>query len=671
MRLRLPLLLLVLVAGCAVRSTSSQLVPASARLNEQRVLIASNGWQLVADLILPAAGAGPAPAALLLSKANGTRAANQELARLLALRGIGSLRIDLRGHGESTNLGRFIPFAPGAVELLEGSELDIVAALGYLRTVPGIDPKRIAIVGASYTGELSVMAGRITSPPAVTALLSPGSLSAESISRLDSLGARWLFVASRVERNESTRKVIAMVMAGARQADIILLAAPGHGTNLLAMAPGFDRQLADWLATQMTPSFLDDAVRVGRWLETQSALTRGAIPDAIGEDGPPSISIGTGAAGRLLFFLELYAATGDPTFLASAKLEGEVVARAPTDSMPAGLYDGSAGTGFALAELSRMSGDPRWLDRSRGQFAALLRRATLVDGGAIWNGSNDVLAGTAGIGMALIAAARQFGDSSYLTMARAAGAVLLRNADSVSSGLRWRRFVERDLDLPNFSHGTAGVATFLAMLGRETGDSTFIRAAIAGAAYLEAIADRTGGLYLVPYGVPNQGYVTRFDIGWAHGPAGTSRLFSLLAGMTGDLAYRDRVIAGARTVLASGVPGPTNDSTRWAGPFALDRRFGLAGVIPFLIESFRESGEGAYLDLARRLGEEIRRTGQGGPTGLYWSLPRYAFQDGEGNLVSTGYFHGAAGLGAALLDLHYALRGERARIQLPDDPSNR
>ena len=75
---------------------------------ETRVVLASDGWRLVGDLLLPTME-HPAPAVLMLNKADGTRAAYEGLARLLAERGIASLRIDLRAHGESTNLGRFVP----------------------------------------------------------------------------------------------------------------------------------------------------------------------------------------------------------------------------------------------------------------------------------------------------------------------------------------------------------------------------------------------------------------------------------------------------------------------------------------------------------------------------------------------------------------------------------
>ena len=70
---------------------------------ETRVTITSEGWTLSGDFTPGAPGR--APAVLLLNGAARDRSAYSSLARLLAVRGIGSLRIDLRGHGESINLG--------------------------------------------------------------------------------------------------------------------------------------------------------------------------------------------------------------------------------------------------------------------------------------------------------------------------------------------------------------------------------------------------------------------------------------------------------------------------------------------------------------------------------------------------------------------------------------
>lgn len=285
-----------------------------------------------------------------------------------------------------------------------------------------------------------------------------------------------------------------------------------------------------------------------------------------------------------------------------------------------------------------------------------------------WNQSNDILTGTAGIGLALLYAAREFGTPAFYAAARAAGHTLAGSAEQTEAGLRWHRFIDRELDLPNFSHGTAGVAYFLAMLsGNDDGDR-FLSAAEAGAGYLVQIADRRDGLFLVPYGVPNDGYATRYDIGWAHGPAGTGRLFYRLWQVTGKEQYRELGDACARSILAAGVPGESADPRLWSGPFALDRRFGISGAVPFLLDWQRVQGGEQFVACARRTIDRILAAGARSQDGLYWTLPRYEFQGPEGNATYTNYFYGVAGIGLALLEMHYVDAGERPRIRLPDDP---
>ena len=64
----------------------------------------------------------------------------------------------------------------------------------------------------------------------------------------------------------------------------------------------------------------------------------------------------------------------------------------------------------------------------------------------------------------------------------------------------------------------------------------------------------------------------------------------------------------------------------------------------------------------------MRQVFQWSENGLSWTVPRYRFQGAEGNATYTGYFHGVAGFGLSLLEMHYADAGERPRHRFPDDP---
>ena len=57
-----------------------------------------------------------------------------------------------------------------------------------------------------------------------------------------------------------------------------------------------------------------------------------------------------------------------------------------------------------------------------------------------------------------------------------------------------------------------------------------------------------------------------------------------LSTLTGDSTWLEWIDAGARSILAAGVPGPSRDTALWAGPFGLDQRFGTAGAASFLLD---------------------------------------------------------------------------------------
>ena len=121
-----------------------------------------------------------------------------QLAQQLAARGIASLRLDLPGHGESTNLGRFIPSEvdeAGREQMIWESNIDVAAAHQFLKNYPGIDPDRIGMIGGSYSGEEMAEAGREHGYAQAYVELSPGSFTEASIQSIDTSEVPWLFIA--------------------------------------------------------------------------------------------------------------------------------------------------------------------------------------------------------------------------------------------------------------------------------------------------------------------------------------------------------------------------------------------------------------------------------------------------------------------------------------------
>jgi dienelactone hydrolase len=219
-----------------------------ARGEETTVVIESDGWRLVGDLRLPDQATGPVPAVVLLHGAARNRGAHAELARHLSSRGIASLRLDLRAHGESTNRGRFVPGEEGALALLEGTPQDVVAAHRYFEGRDGIDATRVAFVGASYSGEAMAEAGRLYRKGSAYVALSPGSLSDESIAEIDPSGIPWLYLRSRDERRVT--EVTDAVQKNSR-AEVWIVAGSAHGSDLVRDASDLSERIAVWLAARL------------------------------------------------------------------------------------------------------------------------------------------------------------------------------------------------------------------------------------------------------------------------------------------------------------------------------------------------------------------------------------------------------------------------------------
>jgi len=126
--------------------------PAKAR--EREVTVGSGEWALPATLALPAEGSGPFPALVLVhgsgpndrdETVGGTKPF-RDLAGGLAARGIAVLRYEKRTKVHGTKM------AGKPVTLEEEVVDDALSAAALLRTTPGIDPKRVAVLGHSLGG---------------------------------------------------------------------------------------------------------------------------------------------------------------------------------------------------------------------------------------------------------------------------------------------------------------------------------------------------------------------------------------------------------------------------------------------------------------------------------------------------------------------------------------
>ena len=247
--------------------------------------------------------------------------------------------------------------------------------------------------------------------------------------------------------------------------------------------------LAALLAASLTAparanDYRDAALAAERWLNSVSVESPEGRYWPVDPEKPEEVATNlySGTSGVVLFYLEAYHVTGKRGFRNKAREGADyLIAKLPDETDP-GLYDGVAGIGFALTETHRATKDERYRAAAK-RTVELLRDTAGGDPERLgyWNETTDIVSGTAGTGLYLLYAGKALGDTSAIALA---GLHLLEHAEEVplqgseDKGLRWPMNRESERLMPNFSHGTAGVAYFLARLYEETGLPDFLEAAV-------------------------------------------------------------------------------------------------------------------------------------------------------------------------------------------------
>jgi lantibiotic modifying enzyme len=261
----------------------------------------------------------------------------------------------------------------------------------------------------------------------------------------------------------------------------------------------------------------------------------------------------------------------------------------------------------------------------------------------------DLIQGTAGIVLAAVWA----GGAAAHRIAEAGGQALLQAADQCDDGLDWRMLPGYRSSTPNYSHGTAGVASALAIAGAALGRPDFVAAAERGAAHLLAVGTLDENGFIIPHTLP---YSTRdvepVTYNWCHGPAGTSQLFPALAAAGVDTVagrpvtwLRQRCLDAIRT---SGVP-------RRLRPGFWDndgRCCGTAGVGDVLLDAAQDCADparaGRLRQAASAMADALVDRAIHDQAVVYW---RFTEHRADPPLLppGTSWMQGAAGMAAFLL----------------------
>ncbi|MGO4258242.1 lanthionine synthetase LanC family protein [Marmoricola sp. RAF53] len=301
---------------------------------------------------------------------------------------------------------------------------------------------------------------------------------------------------------------------------------------------------------------------------------------------------------------------------------------------------GAPGAELAVARLHELATpdgwQPSWLDPDR----------TLPEARC-----NDATLGTAGVLLGALWAARDAVPGA-VELADLASMMLLAERVETAAGLDWdfipRRFQrEPGAQMPNWSHGLAGIAGSLAAAGVALHRPGLAEAARLGAEHLVTLGDTEDGGLRLPHVIPGQDGLDTFTYGWCHGPAGTSLLFAALdhAGadeVAGRSAYEwER--ACLHSLRVSGIP-----ERRYPGFWDNDGRCcGTAGVGDVVLDVWQRHGHDDDLALAITLADAIVDRAVHDDGLAYW---RFVEHRNDDPLLppGVGWMQGAAGIAAYL-----------------------
>ena len=428
----------------------------------------------------------------------------------------------------------------------------------------------------------------------------------------------------------------------------------------MALAVAWGCQSAGHVQPAESFTLAEDAAR---WIQHGARRLEGRTRWPLDPEQPGTVeaNLYAGGPGVVLFLLALHEATGKELYLDSARSGADALALDLDSVEDPGLYTGLAGVGFAILEARRATGEPHYRSAAEACVRRLCSSTHEVGSGLEWNATTDVIAGSAGIGLFLLHAARDLGEPRALEVARRAGERLIELARAEPRGLSWAMDPTFPRRMPNFSHGTAGVAYFLARLYEETGEARFLDAARAGAEYLLDVADTQDDACRIFHDEPDGKDL--YYLGWCHGPVGTARLFYVLHRITSDDSWWTWVRRCANAIEQSGIPeAATPGFWNNAGPCC-----GLAGVAEFFLDLHQARGERSDLEFSRRLTRVLVERGTRGETGTRWIQAEHRVKPEE-LAAQTGWMQGAAGIGAWLVRLASFERGDEVRIRLPDSP---
>lgn len=417
------------------------------------------------------------------------------------------------------------------------------------------------------------------------------------------------------------------------------------------------------LATPESESEYEKCAREAvRWIQSYGVTTGAGKtwPGTPGQKESIAFDLYSGVAGIALILAEGARRWNSKEMAEDARLAGKEMlswTRPMLEGRFLGLYTGLAGCIWTLDAIGKIGGvrEDGWKREAAADLPLVYATDVSEKGGPI--PGNDVISGLAGIGLAFLDKPLAKEPELFEGAAAGIGDVLIERGIPDGAGLRWAMEQGNPRNLPNFSHGTAGVAFFLARLFSATKQKHFLEAAVKGATYLQSVAKTDGDGCLIFHSDP--GGLSRYYYGWCHGPAGTSQLFWQLHKATGDSKWKEWAVKGAKSLLDAEVP-----SKRAEGYWNNEGLCcGTAGIGRFFLDTYRRTGESKYFEAAEQCAKVVLENAVRDKQGARWIHAEHRVKPDE-LVAQSGWMQGAAGIAGFLLEM---TSPRKAVIRLPVD----
>lgn len=362
------------------------------------------------------------------------------------------------------------------------------------------------------------------------------------------------------------------------------------------------RGLFDEAMTAVTDSPGDDWVVM---FSTESDVTL----------NPADESVYHGRCGVALAAAALHDATGDEQYRRFADDLLDPVVEGVTGEDPSFELGGTTGIGsviYGLSVVADLLGDRRY--RRRAEDAVEL----VTDDRLAADEDFDVMDGSAGTLLGLLAHRDRFGGSAALERARACGDRLLGGRTEVGGHRVW--LTNADQPLTGFSHGSAGIAYALARLAAVTGESRYAEAVREALAFEAELYDPDRANWAHGWSSRD-----RYHDRWCHGRSGVALARMGIAEALGESVLPTR-------------PEEVLSATAESEPKRVDDLCcGNFGRVETLLAGARRAG-GDRSDAVELAGRCLARRERGGALSLpgrTWSAGNPMFYKGLSGAVYT------------------------------------